>query len=442
MPILLFYRLIFMVELFIAELLYIFPLQKRGRFPLRFPVSMAAGFALAFILPLAYGPLHTALAFLILFAVTLPLLKFCCDESWVSIFFCGIAAYTTQHIAYGTANFLMTLIQYGQSPIFGMYYDGQLDWSAFDLNTLLMVLVYLFAYFVSYLLLYLAFARKIRRGERLRIRSRSAAALVGVAFFIDIFINAMVVYLRDDASAFVSLLNIFYENLCCIFLLNVQFALLKTGSLENELDLSRHLLHEKERQYNLSKESIALVNLKCHDLRHQIRQIGKSKALSAEAVREIEDAVSIYDAGVRTGNEVLDIILTEKSLKCSHDGIVLTCVVDGKALEFMDQADTYSLFGNALDNAIEAVMALPPERRSIGVTVRQVGDMVSVNVHNPYAGCLTFASDGLPVTAKDASFHGFGLRSIQYTAEKYSGSVAISTAGGVFSLNVLLARKM
>ena len=57
---------------------------------------------------------------------------------------------------------------------------------------------------------------------------------------------------------------------------------------------------------------------------------------------------------MRTGNEILDTILTEKSLICENSGIHINCVADGSLLAFMNPVDLYTLFGNALDNAIEA----------------------------------------------------------------------------------------
>lgn len=442
MPVLLIYRILFMIELFTAEFLYILQLKKKSYFALRFMLCVVIGCAATFALPLFYNAFYISLTFLLLFAVTVPMLKFCCDELWINVLFCGIAAYTTQHFAYGVANFLLSLIEWGRSPIFGMYFEETIDFSNFDNNTLLIALCYLLAYYVSYLFLYFAFGKKIKRGKNLKIKSIVIFLLVAGAFVVNIFLNAMVVYFGDSGNIATTLLNIVYESLCCFFLLHIQFGLIKTVTLENELDLMRVLLNEKERQYNLSKESIELINLKCHDLRHQIRMIGEGKGLSGEAVKEIEGAISIYDSKVETDNEVLDIILTEKSLKCAHEGIALTCVADGRALEFMDKADVYSLFGNALDNAIEAVTRLPQDRRNIGVVVRQVGDLVSINIHNAYEGTIQFDGDGLPVTTKENNgFHGIGMKSMRQIAEKYMGTMTVSVNEDTFIVNAIISTK-
>lgn len=441
MPMLLFYRLLFMLELFTAEFIFINRLRKRKYFVLRYAACLVVGFALAAALPLIYNGFYTTFVFLLLFAVTVPMTAFCCNAPWRNIFFCGVAAYTMQHFAYGVANLLLALVREGQSPIFGMYFEGNFDINSFDAFTLIAALLYVLAYYVSYSALYFAFVRRIRRGEDFKIRSNAMMAVVGVGLIVDIVLNAVTVYLGDRSSVVVMVMSTVYESLCCLFLMYIQFELIKSENLKTELDFTQTMLREKERQYNLSKENIELINLKCHDLRHQIRSVGEKKDLPAEVVREIENAISIYDAKVCTDNEVLDIILTEKSLSCAMDGITLTCVADGRSLEFMDKTDVYALFGNALDNAIEAVRRLPESERNIGVVVRSIGEMVSVNVRNSCDGNVKFGSDGFPLTSKENNgFHGIGIKSIRNIAEKYHGVSSVSVKDNTFNLNVLLAK--
>lgn len=433
------YRLLFMLELYAAEYLFIFRLKRKKYFYLRGLLCALFGLLIAAVIPISYNAVISSLTFLFLFAITVCLLWFCLDEPWINLIFCGVAGYTLQHFSYGIANFLMTCVSWGRSPLPDMYGDADLNFSTFDLWTVLMILLYLLAYFVSYWLLFLRFGNRIKKGQPLLIKRRSVFVFVAVGFVVDIILNSIVIYYGGEQSVLNSILNTVYESLCCFFLLTVQFNLIRERKLESELEFVQHLLREKERQYELTKESVNLINLKCHDLKHQIREIGAGKRLPDETVREIENVISVYDANVRTGNEVLDIILTEKSLKCAHNQIKLSCIADGKQLDFLADADAYSLFGNALDNAIEAVMKLKDEeKRVIGVVVRNVGDLVSINVNNYYDGELDFSAEGLPKTTKgDRDFHGFGVKSIWFITEKYGGSMSIAAHGNTFNLNIL-----
>ena len=144
----------------------------------------------------------------------------------------------------------------------------------------------------------------------------------------------------------------------------------------------------------------------------------------------------------KTGNEVLDTVLTEKSLFCEASGIQANCVADGHLLDFMDPVDLYTIFGNALDNAIESVSAIEDRtRRIIDVQVFSEKQMLVIQIINPIGQELTFDAEGLPVSTKEPNgYHGFGLRSIRHTAEKYGGFMTVKAEDGVFYLRLLLPR--
>ena len=83
---------------------------------------------------------------------------------------------------------------------------------------------------------------------------------------------------------------------------------------------------------------------------------------------EAERAIMIYDTRIDTGNKALNTVLMEKGLYCQSHDIQLTCMPSGDSLDFMQVADIYALFGNALDNAINATMELnDPSKRVINV---------------------------------------------------------------------------
>lgn len=101
--------------------------------------------------------------------------------------------------------------------------------------------------------------------------------------------------------------------------------------------------------------------------------------------------------------------------------------------------DIYSLFGNALDNAIECEKKLGKEKRFISLKLAGKDDMISLRIENY---CLTIdMKDGLPVTSKsDKEFHGFGLKSISYIVKKYGGIMKIEFKDNVFALNIIFSK--
>lgn len=208
-----------------------------------------------------------------------------------------------------------------------------------------------------------------------------------------------------------------------------------------DLDAMRNILQSQYTLYRKSSESIDIVNRKYHDLKHQIAVLRaeedseKRKAF----LDEMESEIKVYEAQNKTGNSVVDTILTGKSMTCQAHNIELTCVVDGKLLNFMHVMDICTILGNALDNAIECEIQIEEkEKRLIHVEVLSKKDFIVLRFENYFEGSLEF-EDSLPATTKaNKQYHGYGIKSIKYTAQKYNGWVTINKRGNWFELNVVI----
>ena len=156
-------------------------------------------------------------------------------------------------------------------------------------------------------------------------------------------------------------------------------------------------------------------------------------------IRKIGKLVDIYDATPRTQCVALDVALSSKVLACQSQQITLTCLADGRSLGFMEDSDVYALFGNILDNAIEAASKISdPDKRQISLTVSNREGFLLIEAENFFSGEVTF-EQGLPVTTKeDRGFHGFGTRSIQILTEKYGGDLSMTVEDGIFRLSIML----
>ena len=126
-------------------------------------------------------------------------------------------------------------------------------------------------------------------------------------------------------------------------------------------------------------------------------------------------------------------------MNCRANNIKITCVADGDVLEFMHVADICTIFGNALDNAIESVSLIDdPEKRLIHLSLSQKKNFVLIQINNYCEGTITM-KNGYPVTTKaDKRNHGFGLKSIRYTIEKYHGTLTFDLKDNWFELKMLI----
>ncbi len=227
----------------------------------------------------------------------------------------------------------------------------------------------------------------------------------------------------------------------CLLFLYVQNSIENTQRAEQELNMMQQLMYRQQEQYRISQENIDLINRKCHDLRYQMEALRRMKDEKEidEQLKELERSAMIYDSIFKTGNPVLDTVLTEKSLICEANQINMTCMADGEKLGFVGKVDLYTMFGNALDNAIECVMKQQDiSKRIIQVAVFYEKNLLMIRVRNYCEEKLEFRG-GLPVsTKKDKNYHGFGLKSIRYTAEKYGGGVVCQNPDNYFVLQILL----
>lgn len=213
--------------------------------------------------------------------------------------------------------------------------------------------------------------------------------------------------------------------------------------LQNQMEARnlQNILEMQYTNYQISGQSMELVNQKYHDLKQQIA-ILKAGAVSGEemvsSLERMEEEIKSYEAQNKTGNKVLDTILTGKTLYCQGKGIQLSCIADGTALEFLELMDLSALFGNILDNAIENTEKVSdPKKRLIHLTVAVQKGFLRIRCENYFDGEVTIRN-GLPVTTKsDKRYHGYGFKSIRSIAKKYGGSATFEAKDHWFEVRIL-----
>ena len=432
------YKIIFIVELIVSESLFVCRLNRRENFVLRAVLCTAGLLSVAFVFPIvAFNAAWASFMFVSMFLCTLGAVKICFNESLRNIVFCGIAAYTVEHLAYILASSVDDLILgiFDLTRSFDPYSGNNI--MSGEISTFISLLTYAAVYFVAYWGCYYIYADRIQPHEDLRLGRTHFVILAGIIIFVDIIFNLIAEY-NDNIDVISLWMMRGYNFLTCLLALQLQFTQLNNKEVKTELDDVKRLMHEQQRQYELTKQNIDIINIKSHDLKYQIRTLmSKNSYADENELREIDRALQIYQSVVKTGNEALDVILTEKSLFCEKNNITLTCIIDGKQLDFMRSSDIYALFGNALDNAVEAVKNLDVAKRNIGISVKRIENMISVHVENYFDSPLEL-QDGLPRTTKeDKEFHGFGMISIKSIVQKYKGTLTVKIVKNTFNLNMI-----
>ncbi len=423
----------FMYPVFLAELLtaegMLVSASKRRPYFWVFLISslvllVAVVFAVCCIMTLCNGnAIAGAVGYFVVFLFTLVILRVCFEVPFKVLLFFGTGAYAFQNLCYRTASILEL------TGVVGAI-GGRIGYGWADLA------VHVGVFLVAAVIFWFSFVRKVRKQGMEHLYSWNVLLLSLVTLIITIgFCSVTNSY--GWMSPQLSLVNYCFAIVGNIFILWIQSGMLERVALKSDIETVRNLWQQDKRQYEIAKETIDLINIKCHDMKHKIRALNAESGLSTEEAAEVEKCISIYDARVSTGCEPIDVLLTEKELICNAAGIRLSCMVDGKPLGYIRDYDLYSLFGNLLSNAIEAVRGIEDEdRRCIDLTVRNCGGVVVINCSNYYEGSLRL-ENGLPATNKlDIANHGFGMKSMAILARKYGGQLDFSYGDGIFSVNL------
>ena len=210
---------------------------------------------------------------------------------------------------------------------------------------------------------------------------------------------------------------------------------------QKELYAMRHVLSSQYEQFRNYQESEEMLHMMQHDLKHQIEGLrGETNEQKREAwLDKIENELDKWWLPQRTGNAVFDTILSAKLRKARQLDVRVTCVADGALLNRLHVADICTIFGNALDNALESVVMIPdPQKRLIHVSVSAQKNFIFINIANTLGTDLIESEDSLLTTKEDKKNHGYGLKGIRYAAGKYGGHVTYKAEDGWFRLNILI----
>ena len=226
-----------------------------------------------------------------------------------------------------------------------------------------------------------------------------------------------------------------------IFVLSILFLFYRISFLRQEEQMLQYLQSEKEKHYEYSRQNMDVINQKCHDLKRQIQALQFSGDTEREKLyQETQSAADFFNYVVKTDNEILNTILTEKGLICHNKQIRLTCTVKGEGgFHHIPVIDLYTILSNALDNAIECVEKYKEvEKKIISVHISPIGDMNCIMIENYFDGTLNFQNGQLMTSKADRDYHGFGVRSIEMLIKKYKGNMRISHVNHTFSLQMML----
>lgn len=357
---------------------------------------------------------------LFLYAVSVAVILCCYQYRLKNACYVCVFGYTLQH---------MTLLVY----YLVCYYF--VPGGNFAARILLFYLIYSSVYVAEYLLLR-------NREDAVNIENTTMIIQSVIFLFCSVILSVLSYNYIVSNEALVGTPAVFVVSMFGIVMcVNIIIGLLdsfQTRKVQDELAMTRKLWQENVRQYELTKQTVDILNFRYHDLRNQMNLLVRDRGVA----QEIENCLDSYYDSIRTGNEAMDVVLTEKSVLCRKNEIVFTCIADGQCMSYMSPVDIYSVLGNIIDNAVEYLSAIADkEKRVISLMIRREGDMDMIQIEN-FLAERPREEQGMPLTTKkDKENHGYGLKSVRYILKKYEGIMRISMENRMFSLTIALPQK-
>lgn len=181
-----------------------------------------------------------------------------------------------------------------------------------------------------------------------------------------------------------------------------------------------------------------------HDIKNKLIGLkGYLPPLAAEAEFYLQcllEEASTKDMPACCGIPVVDAVINSKAALARKSEIAFQVDILTEVKNFnIDPTSMSILLGNALDNAIEANLKLPPEKRNIQIKMAMNQMNLLLVIRNSFNGVLEMDAANQPMTSKkDRSKHGYGFMSIRKIVERLGGELSVNASDHEFSLSILL----
>ena len=231
-------------------------------------------------------------------------------------------------------------------------------------------------------------------------------------------------------------------NCICIHIIS---ELNKANKLSLELAIQK-------KQYELSTQYAENIQFQYNETRRAVHDI-KQHFTVLEYLMENEQMQSALDyiksnknnffptaTIVNVGNDFVTAILNSK-LSLAKEKSIKTFITSTRDFSGIDPFDLCSLLGNMLDNAIEASEKCPSNKRYIEITITSSDTKLTILISNSVAEAILESNKTLETTKANPDEHGFGVKTINKIAKKYSGIVKNYGSHNTFNSKVILYRE-
>ncbi len=264
-------------------------------------------------------------------------------------------------------------------------------------------------------------------------------------FFSNVYVRDMEVYIWNVHPGY-TLLRVIYQivSFAAILIAIVIYQKLKENQREEKVNilLAEQIENTKQHISEVEKLYGDIRALK-HDMGNHIcvleNLFAKNETEEFEKyLTELKTTYSVSVEGIKSGNPVTDVILTQKQQEAEEKGIAFDCKFVYPSDTKINAFDVSVILNNAITNAFEGVEGC--ETPYVTISAYRKKNAYILEVSNCISKSVEIDSEtGLPqTTKKDKESHGYGLANIQKVAQKYYGDIDINQDDNNFKLTVML----
>lgn len=236
-------------------------------------------------------------------------------------------------------------------------------------------------------------------------------------------------------------------NMGCI--VSADLYLLYYVKMADEKNYYENQVKALEQQANIQYEYYLLQTRKyektvqiLHDVKKHIKAIQdlfmtEQGQKAKEYANEIGDMLRPLVPVEYTGNPILNILLTDKEVFMKDKNILFNIQIDNVNLDFIAPIDITTIFGNLLDNAIEAAEKIEDDKY-VSIKITSYYRMIVIKIENSCGGIKW--KNGYPVSQKGRG-RGIGILNVMSSIEKYDGDIKLRQEGRRFIVELFLNEK-
>lgn len=226
----------------------------------------------------------------------------------------------------------------------------------------------------------------------------------------------------------------------CIWLMClIMYFVVQQMSKDNQTKLEYELMKEKEKYSKESMEIIKRSNEELREFKHDLKNylLPLQEAMEtmpqsemAKVWEKINQKIEDVQTLIQTGNSYVDSMINTKITLARSEKVDVKCTILSK-MEGIDDLEFCSVFGNLMDNAIEAERKVI-EKKEIIIFVEEKMGYLRLEIQNKIEKSVLNENSSLNTTKKDTSSHGIGHKSIKRTMQKVGGALKYYETGDLF----------